>query len=291
MLDMSELIQKREQLIRERRSQRELAELECEILAKAPVEIERSRYNDMFAWQAKLLDETVYSLRTRRDLLIAGKAAHPLWVHVDNGMPLGTAARILREARQKRSVIGYERAVDEELSKRGYKVERVTSSPETEPDAPEFIGSSKALFNMLRTTLNQHLTRELSSMPPQERELLVNEFERDVSALISLHKIKWRRMADTQREQKMITRAQFHGALLTLHMDPPKHSTPLAQLLKQANKQRRSLARMYHPDMHGGSEETLPQYKAVIEAFLIIQQYVQENENRPTLRVVGGKED
>lgn len=273
------------------KTQRALALVEFEIMLMAPKEIPRANYNEMFGWQAKLLNETVYSLRMRRDLHLAGDAVEPLWVRVDSGLSLGTASRILKEARRNRDVVGYAKAVDDALAKFGYKSEREVEVEEVSLPPPESITSSRALFNVLRNTLMHYLQQQLNSIPEQDRELLVNEFERDISGVIHLHGAKWRRMALTQREQRMVTRAQFHRALLTLHMDPPKHGTELTQLLKQANKQKRTLARMYHPDLHGGSNETKPQYEAVIEAFLVVQQYVKENENRPVLHVVGGKED
>ena len=276
-------------------TQKEHAVLEFEILLLAPKEIPRGDYGKVFNWQAELLNETHYSLRNRRDLHLAGEAAEPLWVRIENGMPLGTAVKILKEAKQNRDLIGYDKAVDEALAKRGYRVERAVKLVEKEEapaaPAPESITTSRALFNSLTDTLTHYLQKQLSSVPEQDRELLIEEFERDISSVIQLHGAKWRRMALKQREQQMVTRAEFHQALLTLHMDPPKHGTKLPQLLTQANKQKRTLARMYHPDLHGGRDETRPQYEAVIEAFLVVQQYVQENENRPALRVVGGKED
>ena len=64
----------------------------------------------------------------------------------------------------------------------------------------------------------------------------------------------------------------------------------MAPIVPIANKQKRSLARLYHPDSHGGSEHTRAQYQAVIDAFLIVDQYVAENTKPvvPALRVVNG---
>lgn len=75
-------------------------------------------------------------------------------------------------------------------------------------------------------------------------------------------------------------------------MDPPKRGSSLAATLAQANRQKRTLARLYHPDTNEGSDTTRPQFQAVIDAYLLVEQYVNENtpNSPPQLRVVeGGK--
>jgi hypothetical protein len=149
--------------------------------------------------------------------------------------------------------------------------------------------SRSPFWKAVRRLSSGYVRTLLIGVPDEDVEESLRAFEVDLEVLFDHHRAKWGRLVRTLS----VSRSKLREALRTLHMDLPKRGQPLSSLITQAGKQKRILARAYHPDMHGGSDVTRPMYQAVIEAYATVEQYVRENEpERPRLRVVdGGKND
>jgi hypothetical protein len=285
MRTLADLLQMYSEAVARSAGCRELAELEAAIRDAAPPHVPRNPNTHLMRWQAETLTLSQHVLSCRRDLWNAREPAESLWERVDDGMQLGTARRLLRTARASLptpySRESLKAAIDEELQ----KLDGLDDLPAADLSPRDFLAR-------LRKTVLEHMQPRVAGLPEHERERLLDEFEKDLRALLSMHNQKWQHVSRGLQEQKRVSRQRFVNALRALHMDPPRRHAPLAPILAQAKKQKRTLARLYHPDSHGGSEHTRAQYQAVIDAFLVVEQYIAENTTtavpRPALRVING---
>lgn len=279
-------------------TQRERAELEAAIREAAPAHLPRTPQKHVMQWQSETLGVTQYDLAMRRDLWCGGGPAEVLWPRIEDGLQMRAAVKLLRKARgtvNRHDREGLRLAIERELKLFDDQDRARYAEPEDPdddgPPLPRADLEPKEFHHRLRKSLLAYMQPRLGSLPEHDREKLVDDFERDIKALIAQHGAKWQKLARVLTEQKRVSRQKFVNALRTLHMDPPRRGSPLEPLVAQANKQKRTLARLYHPDSHGGSEHTRAQYQAVLDAFLIIEQYVSENPSvsrAPALRVVDG---
>lgn len=301
-LTLEELIARHQELLEEGAPDKALAEVEFRLMDAAPDDIPRSGHA-LLQWASNTLGQSQHAMARRRELWIAGPAADPLWARVDAGMPIGRTARVLRAARgraSRRNREAFRRAIEDELRKMDYRPadEDAVATPSRLPDVsdPELPApnlGAREFWQKLRRVLSEHMRPRLGFMPEHERDRLLDDFDRDVQALCAQHSSKWQKSAKVQQERQRVSRQHFANALRALHMDPPRRGAPLEPVLAQANKQKKTLARLYHPDSHGGSEHMRAQYQAVLDAFLVIEQYVSENKRpvAPSLRLVdGGKQ-
>lgn len=312
-MTLDELIVHHRELVSKEADDKSLAEVEFRIMEVAPRHIPRTGHA-MLQWAATVTRQSQHAVARRRELWIVGPAADPLWERVAAGMPLGRTARVLRAARgraHRRNREAFRRAIEEELRKLDYRpavAECATTTPTpilptADPSEPSINDELPALpapnlgarefWQRIRLVLAEHMRPKLEFMPEHDRDRLLDDFDRDVQALCAQHSAKWQRSARDRKEHQRVSRQRFMNALRVLHMDPPRRGAPLEPLFAQANKQKKTLARLYHPDTHGGSEHTRAQYQAVLDAFLVIEQYVSENKKptAPNLRLVdGGKQ-
>lgn len=312
-LPVGDLIAHHRQLVEAGATDKALAEVEYRVMEAAPEDIPRSGHA-LLKWASSVLKQSQHMMARRRELWIAGAPADPLWARVDAGMPIGRTARVLRAARgraSRRNREAFRRAIEEELRKMDY---RPSPEPAAEAAAPTPILptageaadpfpslpplpapglAAREFWQRLREVLAEHMRPRLEFMPEHERDRLLDDFDRDVQSLCAQHSSKWKKSARAQQDQQRVSRQRFANALRVLHMDPPRRGASLEPLLAQANKQKKIMARLYHPDSHGGSEHTRAQYQAVLDAFLVVEQYVSENKKpvAPSLRLVdGGKQ-
>ncbi len=301
MATLDELLEQHRECVARNGTDRELAIIENAVMDAAPANVPRTPYTLLLRWKSSVLGQSGHAIRCRRDLFIARDAADPLWRCIQKGMPLGTAKRLLRQAKKRvdsprRNRTAYARAIEEEIAR-----ERAPWSSATEPEAPPAEPSSdfvapepsvgpREFWARLRQVVTEHMRPRLEFLPEHERDRLLDDFERDVQAVFAQHNTKWQKTSRHLEDQRRVSRHRFINALRVLHMDPPRRNAPLGPVLTQANKQKRTLARLYHPDSHGGSEHTRAQYQAVLDAYLVVEQYTNENIKpaTPKLRLVGG---
>ena len=302
VLTLEELIARHRELLEEGAPDKALAEVEFRVMDAAPSDIPRSGHA-LLQWASIALGQSQHVMARRRELWIAGPAADALWARVDAGMPIGRTARVLRAARSRasrRNREAFRRAIEDELRKMDYRPADEAAAPLPSlpaPAAPQELPAPnlapREFWQRLRQVLSEHIRPRLEFVPEHERDRLLDDFDRDVQAVCAQHSSKWQKSARVQQERQRVSRQHFSNALRALHMDPPRRGAPLEPVLAQANKQKKTLARLYHPDSHGGSEHTRAQYQAVLDAFLVVEQYVSENKRpvTPSLRLVdGGKQ-
>lgn len=280
-----------------------LAAIESKLLKGAPIKTTSTKWNERYNWVARQTGCTVYDLRNRRSLWLLDDLVDPLWELIAQGtLPTGTAARLATEAQRrvgKTDRDGFVLELRRSLHRQGYiqpsdEDEEPQASLPQPPEAHEW-DDQREFWSRMQTSLGAFAAEKLKSFPEHERDLLVSELSRDLSSAFQTHMQRWNRLLRTQQEAKRISRYQLRSALLILHMDPPKRGSKLDTLLTKAKSQKKQLARMYHPDSNAGREHLRGQYQAVIEAYLVVEQYVNENmsipeQARPKLRVVpGGK--
>lgn len=311
MTDLKTLVARHRELVAAGGAPRALAEIERQLLAHAP-----STKN--FTLKLKFVAQTVgvkqYEVGNRYEIFRAEPASHVIWEYMERGLPYGTARRMLADARRSagaRDHVAVRRHLEVALAALGYRSPEAPSVrselPASEPaplrardDDPlqEAIGldwsTSREFWKQLRKAIVDYVADKLRDADETERAQLLEELETDVGVVLNQHSQKWARRAAAAAERKKVTRHALNQALRTLHLDPPKRGQALATVLAQAKKQQRALARTYHPDALGGSDHLRGQYQAVIEAFVIVEQYVKENESPatpPNLRVVKGGRD
>lgn len=86
------------------------------------------------------------------------------------------------------------------------------------------------------------------------------------------------RMRVRHAEQPM--NAELRSALEILGLDPPRRLADVADMIDAARKRKRELALQYHPDRHGPelAEPMAARYRAVIEAFEVVQRYADRTK-------------
>lgn len=293
-----------------------LAMLEDFLLREAPLEVRGDHWRHALVWVCSKLEVSQYEVSQRRALLLAGRPAEFLWHKVDQGLRIGKAVGLLREAQRNlhpKDRDGLHERLKNLTGAYGHRKnwrrylgpEDAEPQSETEPESeaaapsvalPELPPAperreTRAFWNELKQGVLGYLKSTVPEAGEDERENYAADFERDLAMLIDQHRTKWSKAGRMAREQKRVSRKRFIEALRTLHMDPPERGAPVDAVLGPARKQQRKLGALYHPDAHQGAEHMRPQYQAVMEAFSIIERYVNENmQQRNGLRVVqGGK--
>lgn len=249
-----------------------LAVIEDELFQLAPIrkqmsEIDIKNWRRIQKWVAERIGTSSTVIQSRRQLFTYKNTPDELWDQVDHGFPLRSAVLQIRRARRH-----------------GKQQDVLSSKTQDE--------GTKAFWTRIRSAVKTFVAQRLPDASPDEIDAEIDAFEKDLLVLCTQHQKKWRVREHQQQQTKLISRSRFCNALRTLHMDSPKRGVPLAATLAQANRQKRTLARLYHPDTNEGNETRRPQFQAVIDAYLVIEQYVRENtpDSSPRLRVVeGGK--
>jgi uncharacterized protein YeeX (DUF496 family) len=132
-----------------------------------------------------------------------------------------------------------------------------------------------AFWVELRDTIREYVTAQLPDGEMVEIEPVWKALETDLKVIIDDFQARLYRLRKEQREDAQpIKRRRLRVACQTLHLDPPRKGKPLD--MKAVKRQKRVLARAYHPDAHGGDESMRAQYDAVLEAYRTIEQWDNE---------------
>lgn len=229
-------------------------------------------------------------------LLNAGEAGAPFWSRLDSGeMSLYTAVRLYREAKSRahRSRTGLPEAVIYVLAEYdalpvsylpgGGFVRKKTAKkiprPVTPPPRKPVTESSKAFFVAVRQLASDYLAMRLKGLDEIVAEKLWREFEAELNALLEEFAKKVYRTNLAERRiheaETEVNRPLIVKACRILCMDPPRPGAPIDRA--HAKKNKAKLVRLYHPDAHGGDESMRPQYEAVLEAWSVVERYVEQH--------------
>jgi hypothetical protein len=285
-------------------SQRELALLEAEIRKHSPPTEVDNRGTAIDRWMVVQLGGTSYAYRHRWSL-IRMEGVEALWERIDNGLPLGTAIRIVREAKQRagarfKTPSVMRKAIAEELAIHD-RLDPGAARPDARVASPAARGTwtnDREFWAFLRRQIVDFADQNLMDVGEMDRSRLVENIERDLDSLVKHHQHRWYEARRDGAKHVKINKRRLSDACHALHMDMPRRGTDLSAFLRKANHQKRTLARAYHPDSNRGDDSLRPSYEAVIQAYATIEQWVSEQQNedplpsdRPSLRVVkGGKE-
>jgi macrodomain Ter protein organizer (MatP/YcbG family) len=109
------------------------------------------------------------------------------------------------------------------------------------------------------------------------------EVESDVKIVLDELQGKIQRLSAKKKNEQQITktasRRQLVAACRVLAMDPPRPGRPVD--LSKAKRQKRLLAKEYHPDARDGDDSMIPQYDAVIEAYQTVEWYADQFNQNP----------
>jgi len=218
----------------------------------------------------------------RQQLLLAGARVELLWARVDAGMPLNTAISILRSVKGAEDVAvalvkalevydttGYEARMPDGKVVRRRSPSRLRKSGEPGPSA-EF-SHDRSFWRSLRATMSGYVNARLAGCDPTDADKLLRRFEVDLNLLIADFQDAISSVPKRGIEITAISRQALFAACRTLHMDPPRIGRHVD--MKLAGLQKKRLARVYHPDVHGGSEVTRGQFEAVMQAHKVCEKY------------------
>lgn len=218
---------------------------------------------------------------------------------IDRKMLLSTAAQIVREARKLTvsAKISLEDAIQESLAVYESKpyiiyvggIPLHKGKPKRKPTIPAAVikkprstvkTDDGILLARIRGEIAAYLEKRITGVEPILREKLVSEFEVAVKVLIEELRHKMARLIEFSDDTKKVNQSIMHrdvvAACETLHMDPPTTGRPAD--LSKAKRQKKALAREYHPDVHGGDmrERMQEKFHAVLAAFSVIERYNEQ---------------
>lgn len=293
-------------------TQRELAALEAEIRRFSPLP-DRGSARDK--WMVNLLGGTTYAYRNRWTL-IRLEGVEALWERIENGLPFGTAIRLLRQAKTGlgtryktpsilRRALADELARHDNVAPEGKPTSAKPSAPSAGAPAPAARAtwtSDREFWAFVRRHILEFADQNLMDVPEVERDALWSNFERDLESLIKHHQHRWYDARSSASKHVKVSKRKLNDALHVLHMDLPRRGVDLTGFQRKARQQMRTLSRIYHPDSNRGDDSFRDKYEAVIAAYSTVERWLGEQttgdpspettEPRPGLRVVqGGKKE
>lgn len=253
----------------------------------------------------RILSEELYAIQLRHTILNGGDAADAVWRRIDDRqMTLKSASIIVLKARkavdisQSKDMVA---AISEQLSiydalpvvrylngipyrsgAIGKNVSKSTIPSPTSTPVP-FVkldqGRNREFWIQFRASLTDYLDKQCDGIDASSKELLKREFETDMKVLIDQFLATVRReqgkgKAQAELVATAISRNKVLAACGTLHMDPPRANCDVD--MDKARRQKKLLARAYHPDSNGGDETTQGKYIAVIQAFQTLETYSEQ---------------
>lgn len=243
---------------------------------------------------AEVLGGKANQIEQRNRVLNGQEKSELLWNEINAGMPLHTAVNLLKQVRQlvvseklspldaQTKVIAEYKKNPQVISPTGKVFHRSNphtihaKTPQAPKPTPRNPDSERALWTAARDAIHALALAKLADVPEGvEKMKLLNQMEGDVKSLF----VSWSVKIDyTKRRQKqgvaILTRPKIIEACHRLHVDPPPVGKPAD--LKAASRQKKLLAREYHPDRHGGDEKMRPTYEAVINAYETLEQYNEQ---------------
>ena len=222
--------------------------------------------------------------------LLKAYGSKELWRRVDHeGMPISTAVRLHREARAYSKDKGiplidalakvlqvFDKLPSRKDGTRHKPVRKIHRKKKASPDADTF-------WSQLRESIREHVAEKLPDCDFIEMDPLWREFEIDLqTAIVSFQNRINYRQKQQEKIVEPIKRRKLREACEILHMDPPTKARPLD--LHKAKKQKRLLARTYHPDAHGGDDSMREHYEAVLDAYRVIETWHHQNHKETEAR-------
>jgi len=260
-----------------RMSERERASLEAQIWSLIPKAERPDRglavyMHDRFGAQST-------HARCRQQLLLAGARAEALWARIESGMPLNTAVSVLRsvkgapdpESAMAQALEDYDKTGYEARLSDGKVVRRRSPSRLRREAPPKSVPHDRTFWRSLRATMSEYVNSRLVGCDPTDADKLLRRFEVDLNLLIADFQDAISSVPKRGIEIAAVSRRTLIASCRTLGMDPPKVGMPVD--MKQATLQKRRHARVYHPDVHGGSEATRGQFESVMQAFKTLERY------------------
>jgi len=269
-------------------SEKERASLEAQIWSLIP-KPERPPGGLGDYMHARFGAQTTYAL-CRQQLLRAGPCVEELWIRVAAGMPLNTAISVFRSVKGSEDVAdaiskalrtydttGYEaRSADGKVTRRR-KPSRLRKPGDLAPASE--VAHDRTFWKSLRSMMSEYVNSRLAGCDPMDVDKLLRRFEVDLNLLITDFQDKISDVPKRGIEILSVSRQALIAACRTLGMDPPRPNKPVD--MKLASLQKKRYARVYHPDVHGGSEATRGQFESVMQAYKVLEQY---NDFLPVVR-------
>jgi hypothetical protein len=289
-------------------SEREMAVRE-ESIWESALAAGMAKGSERTQWLKTMLGGTSPGYIHRHKMLSFGTMAEQLWGRVERReMLLHTAAGIVSEARKivaERHVpvtdaietaLGeydarpFVRFVDgRPVRSRAVGVKAAPPSPEHKDAPPRAAHANgdtvtQVFWSSMRDQIAGYIRDRLADEDPIVAHAAVERFMLELRALIEDHQafISASRRATSQRRAvgQDTMRKRLVAAMHVLHMDPPARNHKVN--FREAQRQKRRLLGLYHPDKNKGSEHHRPAFDAVMEAFRVVEQWVQMYESQST---------
>jgi len=253
------------------------------------------------------ISRTEAQVQVRETLINAGEVAEDLWRRIDAGTILPrTAQKLLCRAKERagkgetlQSAVDQLLAVYDSLpvvktaDGREFRRRNPSDLPRPEHPKPKKRGkkdedSRRFVFTQIRELVGTYMADRFEGLDPIMAERLWMDFGKQLNALLNEFQGRVYRHAKSERETQnllaQISRRVLIEACHTLRMDPPRVGAPVNMTI--AKRQKRTLARVYHPDANAGDHSMTSQYDEVVKAFDLIEQY-----NRQIGSPGGGTDD
>lgn len=229
----------------------------------------------------------------RQVLYGAGAAASQLWERLQaKALPYRTACSILREAKalSRKEARPLPETIGELLAKydelpfvrklpNGYTYRwGGVRMAEQEKQSPPPLEEDRLFWKWVRDGIAPYIRQRLSGLDPIWSEQIFKSFEVDLKGVLhtlqtKISKATYAHRMETKHAIYLLDRESVRAACHTLAIDPPPFGRPVD--LDLAQRKKRQLAQLYHPDRHGGDESLRPKYEQVIKAYELLEEYNQ----------------
>lgn len=260
---------------------------------------------------AELLDVPLSAVDIRSQILHCDiPVGNLLWDLLDNkSMPLHTTIKLLRTAMERsrnnsepllQSLSSLIADMNPEGNNHGHAVHLSTGRvffrknrsslkprdpvSKNPPSTSSEVTDEQGVWMGIRKLLTQELERRMAGLDKTVTDALWHEIDIELKVCVDsiqnkIFRIKKREVSGRGVTMDALPRTKVLYACRTLHMDPPeKHGKPID--MKFAQRMKRKLAMLYHPDNHGGSDAERPRYEAVMQAYDILEQYMSALNER-----------
>lgn len=300
----AEILMVAEQYRQDRNSltEKDKAVRERALWAMAGPEIRKVEFRRDFL--KRLLNEPTSGTQYRQTILAIGEAGEPLWRRIhEKQLLLGTGADLASKAKKMERTQNVELSIAVLEALKEYDSLPFTrlvdgvpvripgpkgrSTPEEQPTF-QHLDTGRQFWLDFRATVTTYFEKKCEWMDSSTREILKREFETDLKVLIEqfqskIHNAQKREKGQREVALVALTRSKILDACTTLHMDPPAVGGQVD--MDKARKQKKLLARAYHPDSNGGDSTTQEKYIAVMQAFQVLETYSKQT-NAAQLHVV-----
>lgn len=243
---------------------------------------DRLKFRSRPVFVAEVLGGSQNEASNRMNLLNAD-CTDQFWLRIENGtMKIGTAVRLHRKARREAAVKNT--PLDEAVNK---ALARYDKLPQTVDGIRKKKQSSHTRLDRgprkrrrgrppkqagieLRQIIADYVRRQLPEGDLTDVGDLVAQLEADLKVAVDTFQVRLQHARSrVQKHARSATRQQLREAFETLLIEPPRRGKPIDIELVRKNKRR--LAREYHPDMNRGDDSMAEAYRSVIDAAELIE--------------------